>query len=599
MLRLVIFLIAVLAIASGLAWLADRPGQLLINWQGREIETSVFHAVVILAALVALVVFSWSLLRQMWNSPATVGQFINKRRQRRGLDAISSGMIAIGAGDRANATRYAVQARKSLPNEPLTHLLRAQAAQLSGDRATARRIYEAMLASPDTEQLGLRGLFVEAQREGAKEPAQQYSQRALRLNPKLAWPVDALFDLQCREGNWAGALETLSTARRNGHIEKSLADRRRAVLLTAQAQTLEDGDADKALSLATEAHGLAPDLIPAAAIAGRILASKGNTARAAKILQKTWSKAPHPDLSTTYAYARIGDSPRDRLDRVKQLAALRPHAVESPIAVATASIEAREFDQARHALAPLLDPGRLTQRAAMLMARIEGEQSGDKGRVREWLARAVTAQRDSAWTADGVVAERWAATSPVTGQLDAFAWKVPVERIGESDEATALHDRLNELVALAPDERDEVSIDAQLEDATAVSAEVSEQPKPAASAVAADVIVTETVTPAEPQTPAAAVAKADATPAPAPQARAEPAKPKGKGRHPPAPEARGEKTSGDAKSSPPADEEASKTAPGQRSTRETQIFVPPRAPDDPGSDAEPDDAAEVRPYRTV
>ena len=36
----------------------------------------------------------------------------------------------------------------------------------TGDRATARRIFEAMLASPDTEQLGLRGLFLEAQREG-------------------------------------------------------------------------------------------------------------------------------------------------------------------------------------------------------------------------------------------------------------------------------------------------------------------------------------------------------------------------------------------------------------------------------------------------
>ncbi len=455
MLRLVAFLLAVLAVASGLAWLADRPGQLIINWQGREIETSVFHAVVILAALTATAIFIWSLLRQMWNSPATVGHFINKRRQRRGLDALSSGMIAIGAGDRANATRYAIQARKSLPNEPLTHLLRAQAAQLSGDRTTARRIFEAMLASPDTEQLGLRGLFVEAQREGAAEPAQQYSQRALRLNPKLAWPVDALFDLQCREGNWAGALETLATARRNGHVDKAVADRRRAVLLTAQAQTLEDSDAERALTLASEAHGLAPDLIPAAAIAGRILAGKGNTARAAKMLQKTWSKAPHPDLSTAYAFARIGDSPRDRLDRVKQLAALRPYAVEASIAVATAAIEARDWDQARQALSPLLDQSRLTQRAATLMARIEGEQHGDKGRVREWLARAATAQRDATWTADGVVAERWAAVSPATGQLDAFVWKVPVERVGETDEATLLHDRLRELVATGGDTLDD------------------------------------------------------------------------------------------------------------------------------------------------
>jgi HemY protein len=61
------------------------------------------------------------------------------------------------------------------------------------------------------------------------------------------------------------------------------------------------------------------------------------------------------------------------------------------------------------------------------MARIEGEQHGDAGRVREWLARAAHAARDPAWTADGVVSDRWAPISPVTGVLDAFRWRVPAE----------------------------------------------------------------------------------------------------------------------------------------------------------------------------
>lgn len=601
MLRLVAFLLAVLAVASGLAWLADRPGQLLINWQGREIETSVFHAVVILVALTATAIFIWSLLRQMWNSPATVGQFINKRRQRRGLDALSSGMIAIGAGDRANATRYAIQARKSLPNEPLTHLLRAQAAQLSGDRTTARRIFEAMLASPDTEQLGLRGLFVEAQREGAAEPAQQYSKRALTLNPKLAWPVDALFELQCRDGDWAGALDTLATARRNGHLDKALADRRRAILLTAQAQTLEDNDAEKALTLANEAHGLAPDLIPAAAIAGRLLAGKGNTARAAKVLQKTWSKAPHPDLATAYAYARIGDSPRDRLDRVKQLAALRPYAVEAPIAVANAAIEARDWDQARHALSPLLDQARLTQKAATLMARIEGEQHGDKGRVREWLARAATAQRDSAWTADGVVAERWAAISPITGQLDAFVWKVPVERVGEADEATQLHDRLSELVAIGGGEAVD---EAEFPGREPEPAETSAAPKPAASGVAGDAMDVEPVT-ARPGTARPAGPTEDDAVRPysaAERGNSYAALPSagdgGTAKVEAEPAPTQVRTSG--KVEPTKSPAATETHGLNVASRGTHIFVAPRAPDDPGAADEFDEEPKmVHPKRLV
>jgi HemY protein len=540
MTRLVLFLLGVILLATGLAWLADRPGSLLVTWQGYEIETSVFRAVVIFAALIGLALLVWSILSQIWSSPAAVSHFLTRRRQRRGLDALSSGMIAIGAGDRSMATRYALQARKSLPNEPLTHLLRAQAAQLSGDKATARRIFEAMLGSPDTEQLGLRGLFLEAGREGEHEAQRQFAERALRLNPKLSWPVEALFELQCREGDWAGALQTLALAKRHGHVERPDADRRRAVVLTAQAQALEEEDPEKALTLAIEAHGLAPALIPAAAIAGRLLAARGNTPRAAKIIQKTWAKAPHPELATAYAYARIGDSPRDRLDRVKQLFALNPHSIESSIAVALAAIEAHDYAEARRILQPYLDNG-LTRRVAALMARIEAEESGDKGRAREWLARAVSAPRDAAWIADGVTSDRWAAVSP-SGTLDAYTWRVPADDV-EGGEERILGADLTEFIASG--EPDTITVKAEpITDSTP-------PPRPVEPAA----------TPAKPPVPAPATEKT---------ARAGPSVSAAEPASPPRPVNR----------------------PAERSVERPKIFTPSRPPDDPGPgpDDEPAEA---------
>ena len=426
MFRLVLFLIGTIVAAAGLSWLADQPGTLRLELESHAVETTLFRAVVALALLLTILYFLLSIARQIWTSPASVGQFINRRRQERGLEALSSGMIAIGAGDRTLARQYAVQAQKALPNEPLTHLLRAQTAQLVGDRATSRRIFEAMLASTDTEQLGLRGLFLEAEREGEREAARQFAERALQLNPKLTWPFDALFDLQCKASNWASALETLAIGRKYGQLDKPDADRRRAVLLTAQAQAIEEENGQTALHLALEAHNLAPDLVPAAAIAGRQLASRGSTPKAARVIEKTWKRTPHPDLSVVYAFARPGDSPRDRLERIKRLARSTPHSSEGPIAVATAAVEARNWSDAREALEPLLD-SRLSARACTLMARIEGGEKQNAGAVREWLARAVHAPRDPAWTADGIVADSWAPISPVTGALDAFQWKVPLE----------------------------------------------------------------------------------------------------------------------------------------------------------------------------
>ncbi len=139
MLRLVVYFLVVAGLAAILSWLADNPGSIVVNWQGYIWDTNVFQMAIILSVLAALIIVLWTALRSIWQSPAAIGNFFNRRREKRGLEALSSGMIAIGAGDRSLATRYAIQARKSLPNEPMTHLLRAQAAQLAGDRATSRR----------------------------------------------------------------------------------------------------------------------------------------------------------------------------------------------------------------------------------------------------------------------------------------------------------------------------------------------------------------------------------------------------------------------------------------------------------------------------
>ncbi len=140
-----------------------------------------------------------------------------------------------------------------------------------------------------------------------------------------------------------------------------------------------------------------------------------------------------------YAFAKPGDAPRERVKRVKYLAGLTPDDVEGPIAVAAAAIEAHEWQEARDALAPYLD-GRPPARICTLMARIEAGELGDKGREREWLARAVRAPRDRAWIADGYVSDRWLPVSPVTGAVDAFEWKAPVDAIGRGDDTLLIEE---------------------------------------------------------------------------------------------------------------------------------------------------------------
>lgn len=426
MIRLVIFFLAVLIAAAGLAWIADRPGDIVLTWQGYRYETSLLAAGVMVMALVIVLMLLWTGLRVLIGLPGAFSGFLHNRRKAKGYQALSRGMIAVGTGDARQAARYSDQASRALSGEPLALLLRAQTAQLSGNTGAARKTFEAMLGSPDTESLGLRGLFIEAQRRGDATAMRGYAERALALDPETGWAAIALFDMQCAAHDWAGALATLQESLVNRHIDKQTAKRQRAVLLTARALEREDSEPDTALAYVLEAAKLAPDLVPAVALAGRLLSESGNVRRALRVLEKGWKVFPHPEIAEAYINARAGDSVRDRLKRIKALVNKGEETRTGAIALAEAAIDARDWAAARNALKPYLEDG-LTQHICSLMAEIEDGEHGDAGRVRAWLARAVHAPRDPAWTADGIVAEQWAPVSPVTGRLDAFAWKVPVE----------------------------------------------------------------------------------------------------------------------------------------------------------------------------
>jgi HemY protein len=424
MIRVVLFLVLVGLLALAGAWFADRPGDVTITWLGLQIETSVMFAVAAVAAIAVAAVMAWSLIRLVMRSPHNVRHALRERRRNRGHLAISKGLIAIGAGDVGAARKFAGEADQLAANEPLTLLLSAQTAQLSGDREAAERAFRRMAARPDTKVLGLRGLYVEAQRRADAHSARGFAEEAARAVPGLPWAGQAVLEFQCTGADWAGALATLDANMRGKSVDKAAYRRQRAVLLTAQALGLADTRPGEAKGLALEAVRLAPDLTPAAALAARLMIDNGDARKAARILEAAWRAQPHPDLADTYANLKSGDSARERLKRVQTLVRQRPDHVEASFAVARAALDAQEFAAARSALAPLqVAP---TQRVAMLMAELEEIEREDEGRAREWMARALRAPRDPAWTADGFVSEHWMPVSPVTGRLDAFQWKVPL-----------------------------------------------------------------------------------------------------------------------------------------------------------------------------
>jgi HemY protein len=423
MIRVFLFLLAVAGLALGAAWLADRPGDVAVTWLGYRIETSVTVAALGFVLVLAAALLLWAIVRGLVLAPARLGRRAADRRSRKARLAITRGLVAIGAGDMSAARGFADQARRYAADDPLALLLEAQTAQLAGDRDLAERSFRLMASRNDTKLLGLHGLFVEARRRDDGLAARAYAEEAAKTAPALSWASQAVLESRCAEGDWPGALAALEGMMRAGLLDKAGYKRKRAVLLTGRALS-RDTDRDTAKAQVLEAVRLCPELVPAAALAGRFLFEAGEVRKATRIIEAAWRVNPHPDLAYAYAHLHPADSARDRLGRVRALARLATDNPESALTVARAAIDAQEFPVARDSLQPLLEQP--TQRVATLMAELEEAETADIGRVRAWMGKAVHAAPDPVWTADGYVSDKWLPVSPVTGRLDAFEWKVPV-----------------------------------------------------------------------------------------------------------------------------------------------------------------------------
>jgi len=427
MYRIILFLLLIALAAWGAAWVADQPGDVVLAWHGWQVHATLpVFALAFGIAIVAAVV-AWSILRVLWRLPEKIRKSRRERRHARGRHAITQGLLAIGHGDSAGARLHADVARRHAEGDPLTLLLQAQSAQLDGDRNAAREAFQAMATREDTRLLGLRGLFIEAQRADDVVAAVTIAEEALKTSPSSAWAAQAVLGFRCAKGDWMGALAILDNNLASGQIDKETYRRQRGVLLTARALELETADRDQSREVVMEAVKLAPTLVPAAVLSAKFQSEAHQIRRAMRLVEAAWLAQPHPDLADAYAHVKLGDSARQRLVRIETLAAKMPGHFESRLAVARAAIDATEFGKAREALAPLVDAP--TQRVAMLMAEIERAEHGDSGKARAWTLRAVRALHDPVWTADGYVSDRWRPVSPVSGRLDAFQWQMPLSAL--------------------------------------------------------------------------------------------------------------------------------------------------------------------------
>lgn len=430
MIRILAYVALMAAAVAATVWLADRPGNLSLSWQGVRIDTSVaflMFCVAVIAVTTAVLYRLWLALKR---APRALTESRRAARQQRGYKSLTQGMVAVAAGDPEEALRQARRADNLLGEPPMTMLLSAQAAQLNGDEAAAKTYFTRMLDRPETAFLGLRGLLIQAQREGDRRAALDLARRAYELRPKTPWVLSTLFDLQVKEGRWREALATLEQAMRRGAISGDVGRRHRVTVLLGCSGDAEDqGSISDAMNHARKAYNQAPEFLPAVIRLVSLMIADGKKRQASRLIHNAWARTPHPALARTYGAMETGDDAVKKVGRFERLLSFNPGHGESHIALAEAALEAKLWGTARSHL-EAAGGDAPSARVCRLMAELEEAETGDMTLVRQWLLRAASAEPDAAWTCGecGAAAAEWAALCAKCEALGSLEWRAP-ERV--------------------------------------------------------------------------------------------------------------------------------------------------------------------------
>jgi len=426
------FLLTITGFAA--SFLNKQPGMTTLEWLGWRIEARTSLLVVIAVGFIWLAIMLDRIIGVITGLPGRISGSINSRRQDQGHQALAIGLVAASAGDGREAMRQSKKAKRLMGEAPLTDLLSAQAASLTGDPDAASRYFETLADQRETAFFGKAGLMrLEAER-GDDNAALTMGREAFALNSKAPGLAKALYALEAKHGNWAEAIDALHAAGRDPDMDDAQVNAGFAALyyqLAIEDQNQNRGD-KTVLAHLNKALKYDAGLPPAVLAAAACHDAMGKPRKARNVLQSGFDKTPHPDVVMALFDHLGGDeSALSKLIRMTDQSGNHPDAL---VEVARLAMGQKLWGEAKRLLDLVPEKSRdlkMWQVYADLAEHAPQHSDDAETDAADWpdqnhaLSMAAKAKRPVSWQCSSchAVAEDWHAHCPDCGHFATIGWR--------------------------------------------------------------------------------------------------------------------------------------------------------------------------------
>lgn len=421
---LIIFSLIVLSILLILGF-ESKLGHVEIEWLGYRLETNVALAALLILVIFLLVVFFYKLVRSIFGFPFWVREHSALRQQKKTAQQLQQGLISFIMRDGETLALEAEGLKRNSGEKGLALFFRAEASLLKGERKVAHDRYLELSRVKGFEVLGLNGLLKLALDQGGYEEVLYYVMACEKYYVSSPWLMDILFEAALRFYKFEDALDALRRKKALKAFRPEEYQKKVAMVLLVQALKEKDqGNQENYERFVEQSYESDESYLPALLHFLPVLLREGKHSRLRKIIERSWSSSPHPDLARLYAESMPGSTDVEVFRLIQRLSSFAPHHPESRLEMARYALKAKLWGQSREYLESLINENSKISEVYYLRAQLEEAETGDASRAFPWLEKMMNLNFKGHWFCSSCLSctPNWQMICPNCHALGELEW---------------------------------------------------------------------------------------------------------------------------------------------------------------------------------
>ena len=424
MLRLVYIFLQFVILLIIISWVIQYSKPVSFSFRDVIVTTSTS---VLLISLIIIIIISLLIQRFIFfikQSKQKYKFYRERSKYEKGHNSFVQGMTALVNKDFKKAIYEAKNTDKYLKDKSLGLLLTSETLKIEKKFDQLNNVYEAMLKNSNMNLLGLRGLMEQNIRAQDYHHAFVYGEKLFHLNPKIDKLYETLVSIIGKTNNWQKLIYLSDQSFKYKIINKQTHAENKAIAFFEIAQIKHKSDGQESIKLMEKALTLKDNFTPFIFFYVNLLINENSLTRAKKILKKTWSTFPHPNLKQSIK--NLAKALKiSYLELAKYVCSSKSDHYDTIILLTEAYIEEKNWESARYQIQTLLEH-KPSKEVCMLMAKIEEGENGDPQKISSWMSRSNSGNIGKIWIChiSGLSQIQWTSLSKA-GYFNTLEWKYP------------------------------------------------------------------------------------------------------------------------------------------------------------------------------